>query len=468
MGTSAMAHRLVQEVSLPSLVDQGEEPFEDRPRKPDCVDLVLEVLHFPLNFLLVLLEKLLEPQLLVELLDHLFLVAADLALAVVLVKQSPCLLGAVLVVGMREEPAALLVLDVRPDLAELLGAREGVQVVVLGLKVNTHEQQGLPGGVVRPAVGDARDDHRQCHRQVEGVERGLVLHKQLPPAGGQLLQLAVRADRVQELAALGLEGGLQEEVHQPREVLFRSKVALEQLVNEHLHHQEVVGVQQPHTVEPVPTGIPAARQGSIHHVVGHKHASLQELHGPAQNRKAVQVGVRGRLALELHDLNAGLNSDEPAVHLAPLRVVLQGPLDPLDLLRRHLVQLRQLGLHLLYHHLSNASEGAFRIREVVDLGVLRCESRLARGPASGRVGSHECSGRGRGASCPRGSRGPPRPGNCCRGRCKQCRGADDEGGRAASGGAGAGPSGRALCVLRRAAHGRTTRTREAAARPAAR
>mmetsp|Transcript_43718 Transcript_43718/g.126259 ORF Transcript_43718/g.126259 Transcript_43718/m.126259 type:complete len:263 (-) Transcript_43718:520-1308(-) len=261
-----------------------------------------------------------------------------------------------LVVRVREEPAALLVLDVCADFAKLLRASIGVQVVVLGLEVHSHEQQCLPCCVVGLAVRDAADDHRQRHGQVEGVERGLVLHEQLPPAGSELLERAVGTDGVQELAALRLEGGLQEEVLQPGEVLLLAEVALEHLVDVHLDHQEVVGRQQAHVVEPVPAWIPATSERSVHHVIGHEHASLQQLHGPAQDGQAVKISVRRRLPLMLEQLGTSRNDDEPAVHLAPLCVVVQGLRHPLDLFCRHLVQARQLGGHLLQDHLPDTLE----------------------------------------------------------------------------------------------------------------
>lgn len=77
-----------------------------------------------------------------------------------------------------DAPRALVVNDVRPDLANLLRCACEVQVVVLDLEVLAERKEDgrservrvLPGCVVR----DAAQVHGKCHGQIEGVVCGLV------------------------------------------------------------------------------------------------------------------------------------------------------------------------------------------------------------------------------------------------------------------------------------------------------
>mmetsp|Transcript_71956 Transcript_71956/g.188582 ORF Transcript_71956/g.188582 Transcript_71956/m.188582 type:complete len:293 (+) Transcript_71956:24-902(+) len=248
----------LQGTSLVPLVDQGEEHLEDGPRQTALLDPPLVRLELRHDLALVLVEQLLEAELLEQPLDLGLLLAAHLTLPVVLVQVRLGLRSAELMVGVREEPAALLVRDVGAHLSENLRGGEGVEVVVLGLEVDAHHQQGLARRVIGLPVADTGDNHRKSHGEVEGVEGRLVLHHKLPPRRSQLLELAVGADGVQELAALGLERGLEEEVHEPEEVRLLPEVPLDDLVDVHLDHQEVVGVQEAHVLQPVPArGAPA-------------------------------------------------------------------------------------------------------------------------------------------------------------------------------------------------------------------
>mmetsp|Transcript_59083 Transcript_59083/g.149672 ORF Transcript_59083/g.149672 Transcript_59083/m.149672 type:complete len:252 (+) Transcript_59083:310-1065(+) len=246
-----------------------------------------------------------------------------------------------------EEPTTLLVSDVGAHLAKLLRACEGIKVIVLRLEIDAHQQQHLPCRVVCCTVPLADDNHGECHRQIKRVECSLVLHEQGPSVRSELLKLTIRADGVQELATFCLECRFQEEVHQPHEVGLLAKVALEHLVNKHLHHEEVVCRQQADVRQLVPARSSAAREGPIHHVVGHEHAGLQQLHCPAQHREAMQVPIRWLLALVLHQLDARLDANEAPVHLAAKRVVIEGAGHPLDLFGGHLVKIWELFLHLL-------------------------------------------------------------------------------------------------------------------------
>mmetsp|Transcript_86076 Transcript_86076/g.248536 ORF Transcript_86076/g.248536 Transcript_86076/m.248536 type:complete len:275 (-) Transcript_86076:406-1230(-) len=273
-----------------------------------------------------------------------------------LFKLCPRLRVALLVIGMRKQPTAFLVLDVGANLAELLRIGKRIQVVVLSLEVDAHHQQHLPRGVEGGTVPHSGDQHRQSNRQVEGVEGCLVLHYQCPPLQGKLLEAAVRAARIQQLPALGLEGSFQEEVHQPSEVLLLSEVAFQHFVDEHLDHEKVVRVEHANFGPPVPTRMASPGERPIHHVIGHEHASLEELHGPTQHRKTVQVAVRRFPALALHQADAGLDNDEPAVHLAAEDVVLERLPHPIDLFPWHLVQVWQLLDQLLQDALADALE----------------------------------------------------------------------------------------------------------------
>mmetsp|Transcript_144674 Transcript_144674/g.463560 ORF Transcript_144674/g.463560 Transcript_144674/m.463560 type:complete len:235 (+) Transcript_144674:160-864(+) len=227
-------------MQIPAFEDHREEALEDGPREASGFDLLPVFQELGLRVSLVLLEELLQAQLLVQILDVLLFLRANLALAVVL---DQVLLGlgcAVFVEGVGEQPAALLVLDVGADLAQLLRVSKGIQEVVLCLEIDAHEHQSLPRRVVGCPIPHSDDQHREGNRQVERVEGRLVLDKQCPPLGCEFLELAIRTDGVQELAALGLEGRLQEEIHKPDKVGLLPKMALQGLVDKHLYHQEVV------------------------------------------------------------------------------------------------------------------------------------------------------------------------------------------------------------------------------------
>eukprot|EP00619_Florenciella_sp_RCC1007_P022058 CAMPEP_0205947154 /NCGR_PEP_ID=MMETSP1325-20131115/69418_1 /ASSEMBLY_ACC=CAM_ASM_000708 /TAXON_ID=236786 /ORGANISM="Florenciella sp., Strain RCC1007" /LENGTH=157 /DNA_ID=CAMNT_0053318255 /DNA_START=861 /DNA_END=1334 /DNA_ORIENTATION=- len=146
----------------------------------------------------------------VELLDHLHL--GVIPVAVVLLKDGLLLGRSDVMVCVAEEPAALFVLDVGADLADLLRSAVAVQVVVLRLEVDAHHHEHLARGVVRLAVFDAEDDHRERDRRIERVEGSLILDDKSPPLNTEVLEGEVHAQGVEQLAALRLEGCLEEQV----------------------------------------------------------------------------------------------------------------------------------------------------------------------------------------------------------------------------------------------------------------
>jgi hypothetical protein len=97
------------------------------------------------------------------------------------------------------------------------------------LEVDAHDHQDVARGIVLLLVRHTAHNHPHRDRQVEGVERRLVLDDQRPPRQREVGQAEVHAQRVEQLAALGLEGRLEHEVEQLHIVGLVAKVALDDL-----------------------------------------------------------------------------------------------------------------------------------------------------------------------------------------------------------------------------------------------
>mmetsp|Transcript_25710 Transcript_25710/g.55883 ORF Transcript_25710/g.55883 Transcript_25710/m.55883 type:complete len:263 (-) Transcript_25710:787-1575(-) len=254
---------------------------------------------------------------------------------------------------MREEPAALLVLNVGANFPELVGIREGIQIIILSLEVHSHQNQDFTGDIERLRVALTRDYHREGDRQVEGIVGGLVLHKKRPPLWCQFLQLAVCTQGVQQLSALRLEGCLQEEIHEPNEVWIFPKVSFKHLVDEHLDHEEVVSSEETHVRLAIPAWESTSSHRAIHHVVRHHESGLQHLHCPTQYCKSVQVSVSRSFAFAFHQFDSSRDDYKSTIHFSTQGVVLKGPIDPVHLLVWQLIHLRQLLANLIQNTLAH-------------------------------------------------------------------------------------------------------------------
>lgn len=78
-------------------------------------------------------------------------------------------------------PAALVVENVRSNLANLLGGTVAVEVVVLYLEVLAEGEEDVEGEVVRGLVRHACHSHREGDGEVERVERSLVHDDEVVP-----------------------------------------------------------------------------------------------------------------------------------------------------------------------------------------------------------------------------------------------------------------------------------------------
>ena len=83
--------------------------------------------------------------------------------------------------GRVDAPRALVVQDVRADLADLLGRARKVEVVVLDLEVLAERQEDVQRELVVVRIrlvllldGEAAEEQREGDREVERVYRGLV------------------------------------------------------------------------------------------------------------------------------------------------------------------------------------------------------------------------------------------------------------------------------------------------------
>mmetsp|Transcript_1219 Transcript_1219/g.2713 ORF Transcript_1219/g.2713 Transcript_1219/m.2713 type:complete len:211 (+) Transcript_1219:556-1188(+) len=208
---------------------------------------------------------------------------------------------------MHKEPAALLVLDVSPYLANLLGSAIAIKIVVLRLKVDAHDHQDVTAIVVLFNVCDACHNHAQGNRGVKRVERSLVLHDQRPPLLREICETEIHAQRVQQLTTLCLEGRLQEQIHKLSIVRLCREMTLQNLVHDHLDHEGIIDCNLLHVFIEVPALLSSASVRVVHKVVCNKEPPLKPLDAPAENRKTHNVIIGRRHALCLQYLHAAFH-----------------------------------------------------------------------------------------------------------------------------------------------------------------
>eukprot|EP00128_Syssomonas_multiformis_P007536 Colp12_sorted_trinity150504_noHs@13455 len=329
-----------------TLVDLSEQELEHL--SGQALRLVQQLLDASVGLLLVLLEERLELHLIVELLD---LVDLGGLVAAVVVLEHLALLGGRAVQGLHHQPGALVVLDVRADLADHLGGAEVVQVVVLDLEVLAHDHEDLSGGVVQRDVRDARDDHATRDGQVEAVEGSLVLDDADVALDGESIQVdglvQFLGSQVQQLAELGLAGGLEEQVHQLVVVGLLAEVLLEDLVHEGLEDETVVDGDGLHLGQAEPAGLASAGHAVVHEVIGDQEEGLQELDAPAQRGGLAALLVGQGVAHQLGESVSYTQGSQASVHLAAGHGVGQHAADPLGGLGAELVGNREVVQDLL-------------------------------------------------------------------------------------------------------------------------
>lgn len=93
-----------------------------------------------------------------------------------------------------DDPAALVVEDVRPDLAQRLWVGVAVEEVVLDLEVLAHRDEDLFGVLVGCFLGDAGHLHGQGDGKVEGVEGRLVDDDERVPVTGAMRETQCVSD----------------------------------------------------------------------------------------------------------------------------------------------------------------------------------------------------------------------------------------------------------------------------------
>lgn len=193
-----------------------------------------------IRLLLISLEQSLDINLLEDLLDDQDI--GLLATTIVLIQQLTLLrrgLGQSLV----DQPRALVVLDIRTDLADRRGVTVAVQVIILDLEVLAQGQENGLGLLERGLVLDTGHVHRQRHGEVERVVGGLVDDNErvlLDRELGQIHIVLGGGDQIQELTQLGLVGRLVEELDQVDVVGVLLEVLLQEEVDRGLEDESIV------------------------------------------------------------------------------------------------------------------------------------------------------------------------------------------------------------------------------------
>lgn len=284
------------------------------------INLVDHVLELAGTLLLKLLVQLLELQVVVELLDDLFL---GVVLLAVVVLEDLALLGGDDLEGLVDEPGALVVLDVGADLANVLGQAEVVEVVVLDLEVLAEGDEDVLCGLEVLWGGDVEVVEGEGDGEVEGVEGGLVDDDEGVLFEGEVVEVDAvlgGGEEVAELAELGLEGRLVEELDELDVAGVVAEELLEDHVDARLEDEGVVDGDHADSFLAVPAGLAAAGDAAVHDVVGDEEEGLEELRHPAEGGR-LEVFVLGQGAAE--DDRGGVGDGHAAVAFSAERVDLK-------------------------------------------------------------------------------------------------------------------------------------------------
>ena len=122
------------------------------------------------------------------------------------------------------------------------------------------------------------DAHGEGDGEVEGVVRRLVHDDEVVLLERELGQVDVvlgRSDQVDQLAELGLERRLEEELEQVDVVRLLAEVLLQQIVDRGLEHERVVDRNVADTGHAVPTRLATAGDRGVHEVVRDEEEALE-------------------------------------------------------------------------------------------------------------------------------------------------------------------------------------------------
>lgn len=301
LGKEGLKHGLLEALALVNVGDAGA----------DLAD----------NLLLVVEVALLELEVVVELLDNLFLLVV---LAAVVLLEDLALLGGGDGEGLVDEPRALVVLDVGTNFANVLRETEVVEVIVLDLEVLAQGDEDVLGLLQVLGGGEVELVEGQGDGEVEGVVGGLVNDDEAVLFHGKVVEvdLVLRGgEQVAQLAKLGLEGGLVEELDEVDVGGVGAEVLLEEGVDGGLEHEGVVDGDHADTLLAVPAGLATAGDARVHDVVRDEEEGLEELGHPAEGGRLEVLLLREGLLEEEGD---GVGDRHAAVAFSAEGVDLEG------------------------------------------------------------------------------------------------------------------------------------------------
>lgn len=304
-----------------SFVDLGKESLEDSLLETLALvnvgDHLADLTSAPL---LKLFVTLLELHVVIQLLDDLLLLIV--LLAIVLLENLALLRGSDLQ-SLVDQPGALVVLDISADLANVLGQTEVVKVVVLDLEVLAKRNEDILGLLQVLGGGDVEDVERQNDGEVEGVVGGLVDDNEAVLVHGEVVEvdsLLGGGEQVTQLAQLGLNGGLVEELNEVDVGGVRAEVLLEEGVDGRLQHEGIVDGNHANTVLAVPARLTTAGDAAVHDIVGDEEEGLEQLRHPAKSG-SLEVLVLGQRGIEKQ--GDGVGNGHASVALATKSVDLE-------------------------------------------------------------------------------------------------------------------------------------------------
>ena len=115
------------------------------------------------------------------------------------------------------------------------------------------------------------------------------------------------------------------------------------MVDRSFQHEGIIDRNVRHTLYTVPAWVSTARNGRVHHVVGHEEVGLQQLHAPAQH-SSLHILFLTKLALAVRAQQDFYRVDhrQAAVQLSAWCVVFKVALVPVHGLLRHILRLEEL------------------------------------------------------------------------------------------------------------------------------
>mmetsp|Transcript_54656 Transcript_54656/g.125869 ORF Transcript_54656/g.125869 Transcript_54656/m.125869 type:complete len:343 (+) Transcript_54656:554-1582(+) len=273
------------------------------------------------------------------------------------------------------QPRALVVADVRPDLADDFWVPVAVKEVVLHLEIGAHQDADVARLRIERLVSDARKAHREGDGQIESVKGSLVhddvgVHLKRESVEIHLVRLGCR--EVKELADGRLQRHLMEELKKRHVEVVAAEVTLQDAIDVRLQKDAVVDRIELHVRLLVPAWLAAACLRCVHDVISNKEIRLQPLDAPTDGG-SVEVFERSDGPF---DRSHRLNHCHAAVELALGNVVLNhaahvrdGLLRQLGRRRAHLLD--QLRRQLIKHgHEVDARVSCHRRDTLLELGLL--------------------------------------------------------------------------------------------------